>query len=388
MNRAWYFGLRFFFLLFFVLGFFGWAEEENQSACPSCTLSDLLKQPSLFFKSLRQYKEQPDQLNSMEYQHRLLSVRLFGAYSSDLEEDNYILTIDVERQEEPFSPFDKKDFDKQEELSASGLDMIKNAGALSYKIKLSLNDSLEKSSDKDWAWSGSASYRIAKIHLHDIFLTGGVSSDSAVYSLDPLWINQPLSGVRLDKKNIPPDADQQKEYLTYEMGVRIERDEDIFLNVSAFETGITNEKNPDVFHIQPVDSQQPSSIQGVEVRVGFLLKALEGGAQYIYTQNDDQWFQDAKFVRHLGALRLGYTPTSNLVFGTVYTHRGRDLLESDQSVAQLDIYSFYDIHKNTRMGLVLQNVTDEPYEYRNFRYERSALFAERERTLWLRLEIQ
>ncbi len=367
-------------------------KEGDQSACPSCTLSDLLKHPSLFFKSLgAPSNEKPDRLNSVEYKRRLLSVRLFGAYSSDREVDGYILTIDLEKQNKPTGPFDRGYFsDEKERIKASGIDLTKNSAPFSYRIQMNRDDSLEQKRNQAWEWSGSASYRIAQIRLHNVFLTGGISSASALSSWDSLGIKRPLKVVRLDEEDIHLNR-QKEEYLTYEMGLHIEKDDDIFLNVSAFETGITESRNQNTLPVQLVDSLKDSSfsVQGVEVNVGFLLEALEGGAQYIYTYNNDPWLNDAQFVRHLGSLRLGYALTPDLVFGTVYTQRsGGSLVESGKSVEHLDIYSFYDMNKATRMGLVLQNVMNEPAEYRDFRVGGNTLFADRERTLWLRLELQ
>ena len=344
------------------------ALEETESSCSSCTLSDLLKQPSLFFKSLREYDTEPQ-----EYQNHQLSIKLFGAYSSDLKKPgDYILTLGV-RKRDSYS-------EDKAYINAGWIDIIRKSAPLSYRMKLRVQDSVpEDTKDKNLLWSGSAVYRIAQINSHDVFLKGGVGSDSVSSRQDPLFVHQSFVVPNKD----PDNPSQNPKYLTYEMGVRIEKDKDVFLDVSAFETNVTDSIGQNVGHVKSSVPEQ--DVQGVEVRAGFLLDRWEGGAQYIWTHSDDEdWFEDSQFVQHLGSVRLGYSPTSKLVFGTVWTHRGEDLFDSTRSVAILDIYSFYDMSKNTRLGMVLKNVADEPYEYRNFRYERESINPDR--TLWLRLE--
>ena len=308
----------------------------EQSACSDCTLSNLLKKPYLFFKSLG-----PNQPSEVTYllKNQPLSVEIFGAYSTDKDEGSW-----------------------------------QRAG-----------NPLGNEDPKILGWKGSASYHIIQIPSYNVFLKGGIRLDSATHLRNPLQTDQDF--LSLPSSNAADHFRQEldQEYLTYTMGLRFEKDKDIFLDLSAFETSIANPSEDDfqILYFKPVDPKQPSDIQGMEVQAGFLFRSWHGSAQYVYTRSDDLYFEDSQFLNHLGTVRLGYSPTAKLILGTALVRRGEDLFDSERSMEVLDIYSFYDVHERARLGVIMQNVTNEPYGY----YERDSLFDRGERTLLLRLEI-
>ena len=364
-----------------------WEEKET---CTNCNLFSLLKQPQLFFRSL-ELEDNSQTVDLKKYQNQQLSIKLFGVYSSDLkQEGDYILTVGMQRPTSLSDHLSNPDYslNTKENIRAGYVGLIKSTTPFSYRVNVRVHDPMEYTGERDLAWSGSASYRIVQTSSHDVFLKGGVGSDTATYLMDPLRINsQLLSTVFFDDQVFQQNQDE--EYLTYEVGFRIERDQDVFLDISAFETNITDKNKRGAGYVESVDPKQIVNIQGVEVRAGFLLESLEGEARYVYADSDETSFRGDQFVKHLGSLRLGYSLADKLFLGTVWTHTGGDVLDSTQpSIGVLDIYSFYNIDENTRYGVVLQNVTDETYEQNSLRYERGLLFKKRDRTLWLQLEFQ
>ena len=308
----------------------------EQSACSDCTLSNLLKKPYLFFKSL-----DPNQTSGVAYllENQPLSVELFGAYSTDLKDEG---------------------------------------------ISQRLSAPLENGETKISSWEGSASYHIIQIPSYNVFLKGAIRMDSATHLTGPLQKDTRFLSLYNVAEHLPLNQDQ--EYLTYTMGLRFEKDKDIFLDLSAFETSIANPSEDDfqILYFKPVDPKQPSDIQGMEVQAGFLFRSWHGSAQYVYTRSDDLYFEDSQFLNHLGTVRLGYSPTAKLILGTALVKSGEDLFDSEKSMEVLDIYSFYDVRENARVGVIMQNVTNEPYGYS----EKDSLFDRGERTLLLRLELK
>ena len=334
--------------------------EDSRRACETCSLLDLIRQPELFFESLRWPSEESSAVLSVleESQEKALAIKFFGGYSTDLKDGDYILTINVKQ------PMDSPDMKR-----------------------LEIRDSLDNTQDRISKWDGLASFRIAQLNSHEVFLKGRVESRVA-RAEHPLEMGQEFLSV-----DIFNDADmgfksiEGQEYLTYAMGIRIERGPGGFLDVSTFKTNINRDSPAFYNSARFLDFKQLEGLKGVDVKVGSLMDYWEGGIRYTYTDQEAYGTQDTSYVRHSGSLRLGYFPTVNLAIGGIWTKKGEELFNSEKSMDVLDIYSFYNVNEKARLGVILQNITDESYvDYIN--PAEDSLFKQNERTLWLRFEFQ
>ena len=338
--------------------------------------------PDLLFKTLLGYNKEEQRYTDdlTNYKSRRISLKLLGEYHFEFAERNYTLTTGVERQIErigsnPDNIYDQKKRDTDAVFSS----LHGERGPFSYQVAVRMDDLSGDIKKQVFTWSGAVSYHILQIKSHDLFLRGGVGTGFRAPGFDEQFYDD-------GETRGNPDLKLEKSR-TYEVGLRLEeKGGSYFLDITTFRTKL---KNPVINMInegEPIDTlaqKKTANLHGIEVQTQLIKGPWSGKAQYTYTGTKNTiGLRGHNPVRHSASLKIGVSPTENLTFETELVHRGKrkgDNIPGD-SVNLLNLYGFYDVNENLRLGLALQNATDKKYD--QYYYTQGP-----RRTIWLTLEV-
>ena len=337
--------------------------------------------PDLLFKALLGYnkEEQHHTYNFTKYKSRRISLKLLGEYHFNFSEGNYTLTTGVERQIErigsnPDNIYDQKKRDTDTVFSS----LYGERGPFSYQVAVRMDDFSGDIKKQVFTWSGAISYHVLQVNSHDLFLRGGMGTGFRAPGFDEQFYKE--EGYRGN-----PDLKLEKSR-TYEIGLRLEeKGGSYFLDIATFRTKLKNPviNTTDEEGFDTLAQQRTATLRGIEVQTQLVKGPWSGKAQYTYTDTDNT--EDLRAhnpVRHLASIRIGLSPTPKLTLETELVHRGKreDDSYSGDSVNLLNLYGFYDVNKNLRLGLALHNATDKKYD--QYYYTQGP-----RRTIWLTLEV-
>ena len=322
----------------------------------------------LLFKSLLGYNKETQTYTRDASTSRSFSVKLVGEYHFELANGNYKLTAGVEGMKERVDSEPKDFYDyNTRDTQAVFASLNGGQGPITYQVTARVDDISGDTNERIFTWSSVTSWHIAQITANDVFLRVGGGTGFRPPSFD-------------EQFHIGGDPDLPvEESRTYEVGLRIEKNKSYFLDIAAFKTEL---KNP---VIVPLNKRLPegADIYGLEIQGRITIGSWSGWGQIHFIDTDNTEQLRAHNPREYSAsLGMDYSFTSRLTCKTEMTNRGEreDDWLSGESVNLLDIGCFYDVDKNTRWGLGVENATDE--EYRRAFFTKGA-----GRTLRLTLEI-
>ncbi len=344
--------------------------------------------PDTLFKTLLGYNEEQQFYNddSTEYTSRRLSIKLFGEYHFQFyNTGDYVLTTGVERKRERINSDPDNDvYDyKKRDTNAVFADVKREKGPLTYQVAVRADDLSGDIKEQVWTWDSKASYYVARVQEHDVFLKGGVGTgfrapgfDEQYFDIFSLSSEEGVVGT-LTKAN--PDLGLEKS-TTYEIGIRIERANTYFLDITGFETklkdsvqfGEKEEKldNKDqLIYLVPLVQGQETNIRGVEFQARMVLDPLTGRIGYIYTDHSEAVdnLRGINPVKHLGFIGMDYSIHPKFTVGAELLHRGQreDSSIPGDKVNLIGVYAGYDLYENAHINLAIENLTDETYDQYN-----------------------
>ncbi len=319
--------------------------------------------PDLLFKALMGYNKEEQRYtdDSTNYKSQRISLKLLGEYHFDFAKGAYTLTAGAERMIEGIdSDPDNVYSHKKRDTDAIFSNLYGERGPFSYQASVRMDDLAGDIKQQVFTWSGAASYHVLRIHSQDLFLRGGAGAGFRAPGFDEQFYND-------EDTRGNPDLKLEKSR-TYEVGLRLEeKGQSYFLDIAAFRTKL---KDP-VINITDEEGysakaqKEKATLRGVEIQAQFVKGPWSGKAQYTYTDTKNtEDLRGHNPVRHLASFRIGLSPIPKLTLETELVHRGRrkkDFLPGD-NVNILNLYSFYDINQNLRLGLALKNATDKKYD--------------------------
>ncbi len=356
--------------------------------------------PELLFKSLVGYNQETQSWtdDDTKYISRRISIQLIGEYHFEFAGGNYTLTTGLETEQDRIDSQPDETYDQKERDSHSVRTSLNGGqGPFNYQASVRMDSLTGDIKEKVWTWGGALSYHVAQISAHDIFLRGGARTGFRAPGFDEQYLGN----------YYPADSDQEFDLLfegnpdlilekskTYEIGIRLERDNKYFLDLTAFETTLENpvrrterrlfpnEQDP-LYYLITWEQTSEAKLKGVETSARFNLEPISGKAQYTWTEIDQtDLLRGHNPVQHLASIRLDFSATESLGFGAELTSRGtrenKDI--SGEAVNIVDLYSYYDLNDNVHFGVALKNVTDKKYDLYN-------LTDGPRRTLWLRFKV-
>ncbi len=359
--------------------------------------------PDLLFKNLLGYNEEQQFYNDdlTKYTSGRLSIKLFGEYHFQLERvGNYILTTGLEKKRERIDSDPDNVYDhKKRDTRALFANVRGENGPLVYQVALRADDLSGDTKNKVFTWDGDASYYIARLESHDVFLTGGAGTGFRAPGFDEQYLN---SFSESDEEEVwgslteaNPDLTLEKS-ATYEIGVRIEKAKHYFLDITGFETNLKNAvffgeqeealtDEDHLIYITPLKQGKDTKIQGVEFQARWALNPWTGRIGYTYTKPADgvENFRGMNPVKHLGFIGMDYTLNPNTSFGAEMLHRGEraDQSVSGDKVNLFGVYASYNLYENANIKLAVENLTNEKYDLYNFTTGQG-------RTLWFNVTLK
>lgn len=343
--------------------------------------------PDLLFRNLLGYNEEQQFYTDdfTKYTSGRLSIKLFGEYHFQLEKvGKYILTTGLEQKIERINSDPDNVYDSKKRDTSSIFANIRGEnGPLTYQVAIRADDLSGDIKKKIFTWDGNASYYIARLESHDIFLQGGAGTGFRAPGFDEQYLTtfSPSDEEDVFGYLTQANPDLHLEHsATYEVGVRIEKVAHYFLDIIGFNTDLKNavffgEKEEELIdeehliYITPLKQGKDTKIQGVEVQARWTLNPWTGRIGYTYTKspNGVEHFRGMNPVKHLGFIGVDYILNPNTTFGAEMLHRGEraDQSVSGDKVNLFGVYASYNLYENANIKLAVENLTNKQYDLYN-----------------------
>ncbi|MDE0119686.1 MAG: TonB-dependent receptor plug domain-containing protein [Bdellovibrionales bacterium] len=288
--------------------------------------------------------------SSTEYLSQSLSVQLETVYRFDFWDGEYTLTSGVasKRERVDSAPRDEYEY-KQRNTRTAFTELTGNHDLIIYRVTVRADDLSGNTKEQVFTWSGAASYHIAEIVEHNIFVRGGVNKGFRDPGFD-------------EKYNLFGNPDLGiEEAVTHEIGLRIEQKggSSYFLDISVFETAL---KKPVIIPVRE-ELDEKAYIQGVEMQAGIAFRDWDGRVNYtnVDTDNTDQ-LRAHEVIKHLGSIRVdrAITPDWNMGTEMVFKKWMDSSFAEDSSV--FDVFLIRNVNENLEIGYTIRNLTDERYD--------------------------
>ena len=362
--------------------------------------------PDLLFKTVLGYNREEQFYSSdwREYQSQRISVKLLGQYDFEFANGNYSLTSGVEKQRESIGsqPDDIYDEHTQRDTEALFTNIIGETGPLTYQAAVRMDNLHGDIKEEVFTWKGNVSYHVGQLSAHNIFLRSGVGTGFRAPGFNEQhleYFSPSEQKENRDRLHIGNPSLRLERSRTYEVGIRLERSNKYFLDISTFQTRLEGPiaikqkqlvniaapgESPYYIHVIPTSQTDSLDVRGIELYGRFNMGPWSGKAQYTYTQSDDvHQFRAYNPVQHLASVAVDYAITPRLIAGAEVTHRGEreyEMIGTGDQISVLDIYSFYDFNDHIRFGASVRNLTDEEYD----QYDHTT---GPRRSVWLTFEI-
>ena len=269
-------------------------------------------------------------------------------YRFDFWDGKYTLTAGVTGQRERVDSAPRDEYEyKKRNTRAAFTEVTGNHGPMIYRVTVRADNLSGYMEERVFTWSGAASYRIAKIIEHNVFVRGGASKGFRDPGFDEKYASFGNRDLKIE------------EAITHEIGFRIEQaGGSYFLDVSTFETEL---ENPVVIPVRK-ELDGEAYVQGMEMQAGVIFGSWDGRMNYtnIDTDNADR-VRAQEAIKHLGSLRVSHAITSDWTVGTEIIYREwEDPSFADES-SVLDVFLIRDVNENMRVAVAIRNLADEQY---------------------------
>ena len=341
--------------------------------------------PKMIFKALLGYNREKQEYSKDTYTSKRLSLKLLGEYRFDFSKNrSYKLTAGMEAHRDNVQSDPNNIYSQSRRHTKALFTRLQGQqGSLTYQLAARLDDLSGDIKEQVFTWNSSASYHLAQVGEHNIFLKGGVGTGFRSPGFDEQYLDFSNSyredGVtHTTLYQGEPNLGLEKA-TSYEIGLEMEHSQSYILSVSSFKTELKDtvirddqflwiEDPFNITYLSPLKGQDKGNIYGLEVQGKFSSGPLEGSIQYTYTDTDNMGPVRAHNpVEHFGSAGIDYRLTPKLISGITLTHRGEreDTSYPADKVNFLDLHSYYNINEKTRFGVAVKNLTNKEYDLYN-----------------------
>ena len=307
--------------------------------------------------------------SSKEYLSKSISVQLETVYRFDFFDGKYTLTAGVANKREHMGSSHRdenehntgniqsayhtenmqNEYDTKRDTRTAFTELIGTHDLTTYRVIVRADDLSGNKKEQVFTWSGVASYHVAEIMTHNIFMKGGFHKGFRDPGFD-------------EQYNLFEDSDLDiEEAVTHEIGLRIEKKiGSYFLDVSVLETEITE---PNLVSLVRKELSEKAYIKGVEMQAGIIFGDWDGQVNYTTLDADTTNLPGThEVIKHLGSIKVNRALTPDWNIGTeLVFKKWADSSFADESNV-LDVFLIRNMNENLEIGYAIRNITDEQYD--------------------------